>query len=492
MGLARTENHKRTHRHSRSWPALSLSLAVAVLGIAVSIRLFHRQVEYEREQMEGWTALEADALVNDISEALEPQVLALVRMAERWRRGGGISRSEWEADAKLLVEHSAAYQAIGWVDPSFHVRWIVPLEGNEAARGVNLGFEQRRRTALEVARDRRQVTVTRSVELVQGGIGILVYVPLYLGDEFGGFIGGVSRVHDFFEPMVADVRDRGFDLAVFDGEELIYGERRQDGDASPREVRTAEFYDTDWRIVVAPTGDLLARSRSDLATLMLPVSVAFTIVFAASVGLWQAARVRVREAIVANRELDHRVKNTLATVQAVADQTLASSPSWPAFESAFRGRIQALAAIHEALARTKWGPLDLADLVALTVSPYGSTRDSVHASGPRVDVPADAVRPLGLALHELATNATKHGALSSDDGRVDLAWTLSDHIGERQLSVVWKESGGPLADTPGPRSFGLSQIERTMPYELEGTVRLTFEKTGIRCVIEIPLPAVRA
>ena len=459
--------------------------------MAASILLFHRQVEYEREQVEGRTAREADAVVEEISEALQPQILALVRMAERWRRAGGMSRPEWDADANLLVDHYVGYQAIEWVDPSFHVRWIAPLEGNEAAQDLNLAFEQRRRMALETARDQRRVTVTRSVELVQGGTGILVYVPLYDASGFGGFILGVSRVHDFFEPIVAHERDRGFGVSVFDRDDLIYSDARPGTDASLREIRTVEFYEAGWRIVVEPTSELLARSHSDLTTIMLPASLAFVILFAASVGLWQAARVRVREAIVANRELDHRVKNTLATVQAVADQTLASSPSWEAFESAFRGRIKALASIHEALASTKWGPLDLAHLVELTVSPYGSTQGRIHASGPPVDVPADAVRPLGLALHELATNATKHGALSCDRGRVDLTWTLSDHIGELQLSVVWKESGGPPADTPGPRSFGLSLIERTMPYELEGTVRLSFEKAGVLCVIEMPLPPAR-
>ena len=185
-------------------------------------------------------------------------------------------------------------------------------------------------------------------------------------------------------------------------------------------------------------------------------------------------------------ELDHRVKNTLATVQSVAEQTIHSSTSMGEFGEAFAGRIQALARIHSALAGRRWEGLTLGELVDLVVGPYRHHPDSVHIDCDGHFVPAELVRALGMALHELATNAAKYGALSSPGGRVAISARTDGADGPR-LRISWRESGGPPVGQPARRGFGTRLIEEALAYETEGHVALGFPADGVRCDIELPM-----
>jgi two-component sensor histidine kinase len=186
------------------------------------------------------------------------------------------------------------------------------------------------------------------------------------------------------------------------------------------------------------------------------------------------------------RELDHRVKNTLATVQAVADQTLHSSADMREFADAFTGRLQALARIHSALAQRRWEGLTLTDLVELVVGPYRHHADSVLIACDGTFVGSEPVRVLGMALHELATNAAKYGALSTAQGHVSITSRL-DGGPTPCLHIVWDEQGGPAVSAPARRGFGLRLIEDALVYETDGWVALRFPAEGLRCEIEIPV-----
>src|SRR5262249_34790320 len=142
------------------------------------------------------------------------------------------------------------------------------------------------------------------------------------------------------------------------------------------------------------------------------------------------------------RELDHRVKNTLATVQAVADQTLRASSTMAEFSEAFHGRIQAIARIHTALASRRWEGLTLTALVQLVVGPYRHHAESVAVECDGTFVSSELVRVLGMALHELATNAAKYGALSTKEGRVAIS-SRFDSNGRQGLRICWSEHAGP-------------------------------------------------
>lgn len=194
---------------------------------------------------------------------------------------------------------------------------------------------------------------------------------------------------------------------------------------------------------------------------------------------------------VAMRELDHRVKNTLATVQSVADQTLRSSTSINGFGEAFAGRLQAMARIHNALAARRWNGLTVSELVDLVVGPFRQHPGSVRLDCNGSFVPAELVRTLGMALHELATNAAKYGALSNDAGEVAISAHAADE-GDTRLRITWCESGGPPVDEPARRGFGTRLIQDALPHETDGTVVLGFSADGVRCDIDLPLPGVPA
>ena len=189
----------------------------------------------------------------------------------------------------------------------------------------------------------------------------------------------------------------------------------------------------------------------------------------------------------AMRELDHRVKNTLATVQSVADQTLRSSTSMSEFGRAFSGRLQALARIHAALAGRRWEGLPLAELVELVVGPYRHHPDSVSIDCNGTFVSSELVRVLGMTLHELATNAAKYGALSIEVGRVAVSSRVGGPPAPR-LHISWSECNGPRVTEPERRGFGMRLIEEAIAYEVEGEVSLRFLAEGVRCELDIPVP----
>jgi two-component sensor histidine kinase len=191
----------------------------------------------------------------------------------------------------------------------------------------------------------------------------------------------------------------------------------------------------------------------------------------------------------AMRELDHRVKNTLATVQAVADQTVRVSRSMDEFREAFDGRIQALARIHTALAARRWEGLMFAELIELVVGPYRHHAESVAVECDGTFVSSELVRVLGMTLHELATNAAKYGALSTREGRVAIA-SGREAGGDGSLRICWSEQAGPPVQEPARRGFGMRLIEEALAYEAAATVTLRFLAQGLRCEIQIPLSSV--
>ena len=199
-------------------------------------------------------------------------------------------------------------------------------------------------------------------------------------------------------------------------------------------------------------------------------------------------RIEAHQQLLMN-ELNHRVKNTLAVVQSLAARTLHGSASPAAFVRALRARIAALATSHTLLTQTHWNGVDLRDLVVEQLAPYGAAgREGIRVEGPPVFLTPAAGLALGLAFHELATNAAKHGALSTPAGRVEIAWRVeAGAADERLLAIDWIESGGPPVRSGQGRGFGLTVIERGLAYELDGQAELDFRETGLRCRIAVPI-----
>jgi len=195
-------------------------------------------------------------------------------------------------------------------------------------------------------------------------------------------------------------------------------------------------------------------------------------------------RAEKRQRLLIN-ELNHRVKNTLATVQSIAAQTLRSAPSLEQAREAFEARLVALAAAHDLLTAESWHGARLTDVVASAMSPFETARrPQVSRSGPPVWLTAQRALALSMALHELATNAVKYGALSVPEGRVTIRWSLS---ADNLLSLSWIEHGGPPVAPPERAGFGSRLLQRSLARELSGEVAFTFAPEGVRCEIRCRL-----
>lgn len=188
------------------------------------------------------------------------------------------------------------------------------------------------------------------------------------------------------------------------------------------------------------------------------------------------------------REVDHRAKNALSVVQAALRLTRAAD--LPSYRQAIEGRVAAMARAQTLLAEDRWAGADLRALLSGEVGPFlGGDGRRAQLEGEPVMLPASAAQPLAMAVHELATNATKHGALSVPGGQVRIDWTLRDGT----LSLRWAETGGPpLAAPPEGRGFGSRVLDGTMRQQLGGTVALDWARTGLVCDIALPLRGVRA
>ncbi|HEX8532605.1 MAG TPA: HWE histidine kinase domain-containing protein [Allosphingosinicella sp.] len=183
-------------------------------------------------------------------------------------------------------------------------------------------------------------------------------------------------------------------------------------------------------------------------------------------------------------ELNHRVKNTLAIVQSIAQQTFAGSTVPDDRRHAFEGRLAALSAAHNVLNLQKWEAAPIREIIGNSISAYSEPEGVIHLDGPDLLLPPKAAVAVAIAIHELATNAAKYGALSTPGGSVDVRWRREDG----RLRLTWQESGGPPVTPPARRGFGSRMIERALSAELEGDVKLAFEPGGVVCTIDAPLP----
>jgi PAS domain S-box-containing protein len=185
-------------------------------------------------------------------------------------------------------------------------------------------------------------------------------------------------------------------------------------------------------------------------------------------------------------ELNHRVKNTLATVQSIATRSLRNAPTVEEGLDAFEGRLMALSATHDVLTETHWEGADLHVLLGRALKPFASREASrLVAEGSPVWLPQRAAISLAMVLHELATNAVKYGALSTDRGSVTVRWSMDGGAGRLQLE--WVERGGPLVQPPTRVGFGSRLIQRTIRSELEGSVELAYAPEGLSCQLSFLL-----
>ncbi|MBL6454861.1 PAS domain S-box protein [Belnapia sp. T6] len=276
----------------------------------------------------------------------------------------------------------------------------------------------------------------------------------------------------------------GLEAGAWDWPDITLPEQMPRDEAAIAQARARGWFDPFEKDFLRPDG---SRLPVRLSSAPMPGEPGHVVIMVQDISEQRAAELR-RDLLM--REVDHRAKNALATARAALRLTRA--PSLEDFVREVDGRIGALAGALQLLSTTSWAGADLAGLLRGELAPFlGTTRRPgepvADLSGPPVTLAATAVQPLAMAVHELATNATKYGALSAPGGRLALRWRLE--AGE--LRLLWEEQGGPpVTAQPGTAGFGTRVLRATVKQQLGGRLEMTWDPAGLRC--EIALPAGRS
>ncbi len=429
--------------------------------------------------------------------------------------------------------HRPLYTAIMYLEP---LDWR-----NEQALGFDMFSEPVRRAAMERARDTGEPSLSQRVTLVQETEddqqpGTLLYMPFYTGGgrpdsvearraHIGGWVYGAFRMRDFFSlslqrhapGVLARLRLEIFDGETADSSALLFDSLvsggQQPGSAVAPRAKFVENYaltiaQSRWtlRASTLPGADGLVEWRRPLSVFL--VGLLCSGLLAAISGVLDYSRHRyalaerqLKDEVVerkraeeaaqlANQELIHRVKNTLAVVTAIASQTGRHTASIEEFNRAYRSRLAGLARVQDLLNPNTAHEADLESFSRGLLDPYIGTRpDALTTDGPLVKLNHNEATLLSLVLNELATNATKYGAWSVPTGRVELGWRLSADA-DRQMIVEWQERGGPPVTPPRTQGFGSSVMRVAIERGLRGSLTTDYDSNGIRHTMSVPRSAV--
>jgi two-component system NtrC family sensor kinase len=308
LGLGVTAGVWRQGRAHPTWaPYWGIGLA-GLSSATATLCLWQALLVEERAHMLGTTNLQAASVQRQIAARMESRIVPLVRMAMGWERGGKPAKEAWESDAELYVSLYPSSQAMLWVDPSFHVRWVAPLTGNETVQDLDLGFEAQRRQTLELVGGKRTAMITRALGFSQDTAGFQVSVPLFVGNEFDGFLLGTFQLKNFLDTAL-DTIAPGYGIAVFDGKEELY-RRASAGKQYEREwgqKALLDFYGAKWQIKVWPTRSLLVAKHSFLPNVALAGGMLMAVLLTAAGYLAYTARTRAQHEVSVNQKLQHEI-----------------------------------------------------------------------------------------------------------------------------------------------------------------------------------------
>jgi PAS domain S-box-containing protein len=424
-----------------------------------------------RRAVEGhspWTAGQTDPSpiwVRDIEETVEAEALKATVMAEGIR---GLAFVPLVADGGVvgtfMVYHREPHEfGAGERELALSI-----------ARQLGFSIEQKRHAearreiegALRQSEAKFRAIVDTTPECVTliARDGRLIYMNaagygMVAGPEPPALIGG--GVYEIIAPEHREAF-RAFNERVCDGEpgSLAFDFISLDGRRRHMETRAEPFRDFDGALAqLAVTRDVSERVRAD------------------------------RQRVLLINELNHRVRNTLATVQSLAVQTLRGAEGGSAARDMLESRLAALARAHDLLTQTQWRSAELGEVVRRAIAPFNTDQGRFDIGGPDVRLWPGQVLALSIALHELATNAAKHGALTSEAGRVSVVWALSQGAQGGGLTLEWREFGGPPVVAPKHRGFGSRVIERSLALELGGAASIDYLPEGVTARISAPLRA---
>ncbi len=376
---------------------------------------------------------------------------------------------------------------------------------NRLALGFDMFSEATRRAAMIEAERTARPTASGKVVLRQEGDGsapgFLIYMPVFEtgpdGRRLKGYIYSPFNAQDFLASALALENAGGVAVELYDGPPSPDNQLARGG-VNPRAgvesvTETVAMGAEPWTLRVAgASGEGL--SGLSMLTIIFGILVASLLMLVVRMLTQQALedeaslRWLEEQASIRNsltRELNHRVKNTLANVLSIIALTRRRATNLGEFADGLDGRIRALSATHDLLTQSDWGTTPIRKVVEAELLPYAQAGDhQVDLEGPEIELAPNDALSLGLAMHELATNAAKYGALSKSGGKVAVDWKL---VSDALVRIEWQESGGPPVPEDRGRGFGTDLIERIVAHELKNPVELTFDPAGVRCVLTIPV-----
>lgn len=401
--------------------------------------------------------------------------------------------------------------------------FLEPLDRrNQAALGYDMFSDPVRREAMAQARDTGRAAMSRKVQLVQEidprkQAGFLMYQPVYAGGavpdglverraKLLGFVYSPFRADDLLAGIFAGQPNPRVAFAIYDGpvapQNLLHASFTGSQDelahlSWTRTRRTLHVAGRDWTIVFYATRAFELSSSQGLTLPFVFGGLFATLLVTGATARETRARLAAEGEVAARRkaeaqrqlliaELNHRVKNTLAAVQAIAAQTIRAGADPRTARAAFEARLLALSHAHDLLTREHWQGARLEDLVRLELAPYRDGH-SLSVEGDSVTLSPDQCVAMALAIHELTTNAAKYGALSTPTGGVAVGWTVRPRPDAPHLALTWTELGGPPVTAPTARGFGLRLLQQGVGRQLGAKVNLDFLREGLRCEIDLPL-----
>ncbi|MDE8651335.1 CHASE domain-containing protein [Novosphingobium album (ex Liu et al. 2023)] len=538
--LGRVQKQAWFHKYPRGWPFLLF--LIASLGTAVSVIAIERADRQTRE-------IELDRNLTEIASALQRRVtenIALLRAGSAlFAMQDGVSGRQFAEFAADLQANGNLYGSLGmgWAPllaasrvPSFEVwmrdngeenyyirpapsdqRFATPVvyleplsRRNREAIGYDMYSESVRRRAMNLAIQLGKPVATGKLHLIQdepdaGEAGFIIYMPV-INNRGGrrivkGFVYSPFRASDFLDSAAELYRNDDIEVEVFDEDDNpdnLLVERRVEGVSGTTMERRIDVGNHGWVIRVSDkkAGVLSTLSRITLffgavASLMV-MAIGRLITRRAAedrrVLEWLTSEASIRNSLT--RELNHRVKNTLANVLSIAALTRRRATDIDDFTESLTARIRALSATHDLLSQSNWTDAPLGDVVRSELAPYMEGSEAhVVLAGPEIKLAPNDAMSLGLAIHELATNAAKYGALSTAEGRIHVTWKL---LRSGLAQIDWREEGGPPVVEPTKRGFGRDLIEKIVAHELRSQVDLRFLPGGVECRLQVPVRALRA
>ncbi|HSM52791.1 MAG TPA: CHASE domain-containing protein, partial [Erythrobacter sp.] len=376
-------------------------------------------------------------------------------------------------------------------------------ERNRRALGFDLYSDPVRREAMDEAARMIRPTATGKLVLAQASgddaIGFLIFMPVFESGEGGrqlmGFIYSPFDAQYFLISAMDMLAHRQMGVRLYDGPadraNLLaeHAPEQESGNRIEQQIRIANRP----LLIEIESARMGTLSPLSMATLLFGLAVASLLMMLARLLTRQALEDQVSLAFFEEqnsirnsltRELNHRVKNTLASILSIISLTRRRTDDLDEFADGLEGRVRALSATHDLLTQSDWGTTPVSSVIEAELAPYSGGDADIRLDGPAIELAPNDALSLGLAIHELATNAAKYGALSQPGGSVTIKWELE---AEDLVKLRWIERGGPRVDPERKSGFGTDLIQKIVAHELRQPVELRFDPEGVSCTLRVPV-----